>query len=161
MADDSKLATLRSNMRLGTNQVATAVTGPVMLDSTIEVAAAASAGSVYTMIRVPVSARINGLSRVAWDDLASTGSPTIGLGFKPVGANFTANAAALTDSLDVAASASSAPVVKDIANYGKRVWELLGLSDNPGGFADVTITIAAAATNTGGTITLSLLYTVD
>lgn len=161
MADDSKLATLRSNVKLDSLQIKTPVAGPAIQDSTVEVAAAASVNSLYTMVRVPTSARISGLSRVAFDDLASTGAPTIDIGFKPVGTNFTASVTALNDGIDVATAAGTAPVIKDIANYGKMVWEFLGLAADPQGFADVTISILDAAANTGGTITMSLLYTVD
>lgn len=160
MADDTKNATLRGGGALGTLEVETA-RAAIIRNSTVEVAAAADADSIYTFIRVPTSARITGLSEYSHDDLASTGSPTLDFGFSPVSANFTADPDALNDGIDVATAAGSGKLVKDRANYGKRVWELMGLSSDPGGFADLIGTIKDAATNTGGTITVTVAYTTD
>jgi hypothetical protein len=160
MADDTKNATLRSVVTLGT-RVAKVERAATVMDSTVEVAAAASAGSRYTFFCIPTNARIHGLSRVAFDDLASTGSPTMDFGFAPVDSNFTADVDALTDGIDVATAAGTANLVKDIANYGKRVWEILGLTTDPGGLANLTGSILDAATNTGGTVTVTLVYSVD
>lgn len=160
MADDTKFATLRSNVKLNSLQIKTPVAAPAVQASTVEIAPAASVNSTYTMVRIPTAARISGLSRVSFDALASTGAPTLDIGLKPVGSAFVADVDALNDGITVNA-AGNAPVIKDIANYGKRAWEHLGLTSDPGGFADVIVTILDAATNTGGTLTVSLLYTVD
>lgn len=131
-------------------------------ESTVEVTAAASATSTYTMARLPMNVRISNLSELAFDDLASTGSPTFDIGLFAVGSNFTSNDAAINDGIDVATAASTGvKVVKDPANIGKYVWELAGESADPGGFADLKITLKDAATNTGGTVTLSLAYNAD
>lgn len=158
MADDTKNATIRSNLGLTAPRVNV---GGNFVDSTVSVAAAASAGSVYTMYRLPTNARIHGFSRVAFDDLASTGSPTLDFGFKAVDGNFTTDPDALNDGVDVATDAGTANLIKDHANYGKQVWEILGLSEDPTGHADLTISILDAATNTGGDVTLTLIYSVD
>lgn len=161
MADDTQNMTLRDKIGLGTRVSKEAQFGTVLMDATVEVAAAADAGSVYTAFRVPTNSRIHGLSEIAFDDLASTGSPTLDIGFAPVDANFTADDDALNDGIDVASAAGTARMVKDAANYGKTVWEFLGLSSDPGGLADVTITIKDAATNTGGTLTATLAYSTN
>jgi hypothetical protein len=160
MADDTQIMTLRDKIGVEGNVAKTAMFGTIVLDATVEVAAAASADSVYTVARVPTSARIHGLSRVQIDDLASTGSPTLDAGFAPVGANFAANDDVLTDGID-AATAGTYTLIKDIANHGKTVWEFLGLGEDPGGLADVTITLKDAATNTGGTMSVSLVYSTN
>lgn len=126
---------------------------------TIEVSAAANVGSTYDLGYVAADARILGLSRVSWDDLASTGSPTIKVGLFAVDGNVTSDDDALTDSLDVATAAGSASLIKDIANYGKRAWQLVsGQTVNPKGQLLVRATIVAAAANTGGTITVEALF---
>lgn len=158
MADDTKNGTIRSNLGLTNSR---SNIGGNFVDVTVSVAAAASAGSVYTMYRLPTSARIHGFSRVAFDDLASSGSPTLDFGFKAVDANFTTDPDALNDGVDVATAAGTANLIKDHANYGKKVWEILGLSEDPTGFADVIISILDAATNDGGDVTLSLMYSED
>lgn len=157
MADDTKNMTVRYP---GGRSGAEVGRGPVVRTATVEVAAAANANSQYTGPRIPMSARIHGASRVYFDDLASSGSPTLDFGLKAVDGNFTTDVDALNDGVDVAAAAGSAALIKDVANYGKQAWEFLGLSSNPGGFADVVITILDAATNTGGTVTLELSYSV-
>lgn len=152
-------ATLRSPVAVNTRQ---AVAAPIVaLNSTVEADAAAASGTVYRMATIPTGARIFGLSRLAWDDLASTGAPTLDIGLSPVGAAFTEDLDALNDGLDAATASAGSVVVKDIANYGKTVWEFLGLSADPGGLANVVVSIQDAAVNTGGTITLSLIYTID
>jgi len=158
MADDTKNGTIRSNLGLVAPRVNI---GGNFVDSTVSVAAAASAASVYTMYRLPTNARIHGWSRVAFDDLASTGSPTIDFGFKAVDENFTTNDAALNDGVNVATAAGTANLIKDHANYGKTVWEILGESSDPGGLAIHERKRHIAATNTGGDVTLSLMYSVD
>lgn len=161
MADDTGNGTLRSKVALGTRTARTSY-GPVMLTSTREVAAAANANSQYTMMRIPSNARIHGLSRLSYDDLASTGSPTLDIGLKAVDGNITTDVDALNDGIDCATAAGTANVIKDIANYGKYAWELVaGQATDPGGMLDVIVTILDAATNTGGTITLELMYTQD
>lgn len=159
MADDTKNATLRD--KIGLTGAKTAMFGSILIDSTVEVTAAASAGSIYTMARIPTNARVHGLSEVAFDDLASTGSPTLDFGFAAVSGNITTDDDALNDGVDVASAAGVARLIKDHANYGKTVWEILGLSADPGGLVDLIITIKDAATNTGGTVTLSLAYSTN
>lgn len=156
MADDTQGATLRSTRggRQGTKQVET-IGNQVAKVATVEATAAASTGSTYTMLRIPSSMRIMGASKVYFDDLASTGSPTLDFGLKAVDANVTTDVDALNDGVDCFTAAGSASLVKDIANYGKMAWEYVsGQTSDPGGFLDITVTILDAAVNTGGTITL-------
>jgi hypothetical protein len=153
-------ATLRSN--LGINSAVKTMLGGNVVDSTVEVAAAATAGTEYRMMRLPLSARIHGLSEIRFDDLASSGSPTLDIGFAPVDGNFTKDVDALNDGIDCATAAGSARMVKDHANYGKQVWEFIsGATAETQGFADLIVTILDAATNTGGTVTTVVAYSVD
>jgi hypothetical protein len=127
---------------------------------TVEVTAAASTTSTYAFGYVPSNARILGLSKVSWDDLASAGSPTLDLGLFAVNSNITSLSTALNTGLDLATAASTASAIADIANYGKQAWELAGASSDPGGEVQVKATLSSAAANTGGTITLELLFLV-
>ena len=162
MAADSQTATLRSNLTQGNNQVRAFPTGATITEATVEVTAAASATAIYTMMRIPSSARITGLSKLSFDDLASTGSPTLDIGLKAVNANITTDPDALNDGIDCATAAGTANVIKNISNYGKEAWEhVSGASSDPGGFFDVIVTLADADANSGGTITLTLVFTLD
>ena len=152
--------TLRSNLGIDTG-VKTMLGGNVV-DSTVEVAAAATAGTEYRMMRLPLSARIHGLSEIRFDDLASSGSPTLDIGFAPVDGNFTKDVDALNDGIDCAAAAGSARMIKDHANYGKQVWEFIsGATAETQGFADLIVTVLDAAVNTGGTVTTTVAYSID
>lgn len=155
-------ATLRDKTTLGGRAVKEALFGSIVIDATVEAAAAAAAGTEYVFFRIPTNARIHGLSEVRFDDLASTGSPTIDFGLKAVDGNVTSDDDALNDGVDVATAAGSARLIKDHANYGKRAWEYVsGVTSDPGGFLDVIVTIKDAAVNTGGTITATLVYSTN
>lgn len=162
MAADSQTATLRSNLSQGSNQVRAYATGATIVEATVEVTAAADANSIYTMMRIPSSARISGLSQIAFDDLASSGSPTLDIGLKAVDGNITTDPDALNDGINCYTAAGTAKFVKDIANYGKEAWEYVnGVTSDPGGCFDVIVTLADAAANTGGTITATCVFTLD
>lgn len=158
MADDTQNATQRHEGDL-TNGVPTRY-GMNVAEATVAVSAAASAASIYTMLRIPSSARISDLSRLRIDDLASSGAPTLDIGFAAVAGNVTTDDDSVNDGID-AATAGDYPVIKDTADAGKYAWELHGESADPGGFLDLIVTIKDAATNTGGTMTVSLVYTYD
>lgn len=158
MADDSRdiLARNRVNTLIGN------VPKSGQIDVTWEVAAAASANSQYRIARIPSNARILRGSIIQFDDLASSGSPTLDIGLKAVDANVTTDVDALNDGIDVFTAAGSAPLVKDHANWGLPAWDYVnGVTSDPGGFLDVIVTILDAATNTGGTISVSLVYETD
>lgn len=127
---------------------------------TVETGAADSVGSTYSLARIPTNARISPLSRIFSDDLGAATAPTLNIGLFAVDGNFTSNATALNSAL-AANAVIDARLLSDIANAGKTVWEILGLTSDPGGFADVKVTTATAALDTAGTITLALLYTGD
>lgn len=129
---------------------------------TIE-ATAASAAEIFSLAIIPSNARILGMSTIYWDDLASVGAPTLDLGFTPLrSGDFTADDVALNDGLDLATAASSARVIKDIANYGKRAYEFInGQTTDPKCDLHLIGTLKDAATNATGTVTIELFYTVD
>lgn len=132
-----------------------------VLLSTVELAGSAS-GTTIDFGDIPADARIvGGLSKVYWDDLATSGSPTLDLGLAAVDGNITTDPDALNDGLDVS-SASSGSVVKDKVNYGLPAWDHVnGQSSDPGGALTVQGTVKDAPTNAAGTVTLELLYYMD
>lgn len=127
----------------------------------IELPAAADSDVVYLAV-VPSNARLAGISKLYFDDLASSGTPTIDLGFAPIRtADFTKDDDCLNDGIDVSTAAGSAAVIKDVANYGKRAWELLGASADPKCDMYLIATVKDAATNATGSVTLELFFTYD
>lgn len=153
-------ATVRSVVGLTGSKVERAAT---VLDATVEVAAATAANTVYEFGRIPANARIHGLSRIAGDILdATANTPTLDLGFAAVNGNTTSDDDALNDGIDLSGSAFDVRLIKDHANSGKFAWQFMnGVTANPGGFLDVTATIKDAAAAAGGTLTLTLVYSVD
>lgn len=134
---------------------------PKVLLSTIALPASAS-GTIIDFGNVPSNARIMGISQIMADDLATSGSPTLDLGFQAVNSNITTDPDALNDGLTISSALSPATVVKGIENRGKRAWEYVsGQSTDPGGQLTVIGTIKDAATNAAGDVTLELLYYVD
>lgn len=115
-------------------------------------------------VTLPSNARIHALSRVHWDDLASTGSPTLSLGVAPTtdpSNAITASATCLNSGLDLATATNAAALLGDHANAGKTLWELLGLTSDPGVMLDIYGTFAAANTNTTGDVTLEVAFSFD
>lgn len=134
---------------------------------TIELAPTASGTIVDFKLRIPSNARIDvRSSHVYWDDLATSGSPTLDLGLYAVDSNITSDDDCLNDGLALTTAQTvltGASVIKDHANAGKQAWELVsGQTTDPGGFFDVKgiVRDAATVTNTG-TITLDLKYYLD
>lgn len=128
--------------------------------ATVELSASAS-GTTIDFGEIPSNARILGASKVYWDDLATSGSPTLDVGFGAVDGNITSDPDAVNDGLALS-SASSGNLVKDIANHGLPAWDFVnGQSTDPGGVLNVYATVKDAATNAAGTVTLDLYYSID
>lgn len=125
--------------------------------------ASASATNTIKFQRLESGARLHGLSKVYWDDLASSGSPTLSIGLAPVNSNFTAVNNALNSGLDISAvgAALGANLISDHANFGKTLWELAGLASDPGGQMDVYVTVVAAPINLAGDLTIEVCFTID
>lgn len=131
------------------------------LASTIELTAA-SASDTIDFGRIPSNARILLSSRHYNDDCATTGAPTLDYGLFNVDGNITDDDDALNNGIDLANAVSDQLVLSDIADCGKRAWELVsGQTSDPGGEFIVKGTIKDAATNQTGTVTLDLYYVVD
>lgn len=131
---------------------------------TVEVAASESASTI-DFGNIPSNLRIAACSRIYWDDLATSGSPTLDLGLFAVNANVTSDDDALNDGLAISAVSTANVgnvVVKDHANAGKRAYELVsGQTTDPGGELKIKGTIKDAPTHTTGTITLDLYGYLD
>lgn len=128
---------------------------------TVEVAAADDDGSVFRFARIPSNARVISIRR---SNDAITGGTAYELGLHQTAGN--GGAAADADLFGTTLDLSSAGAqvenryeAADIANIEKRVWELLGLTSDPGRDYDVTLTGTTVGT-AAGTISLEVVYTV-
>lgn len=131
------------------------------LPATVELAASAS-GTTINFGYVPSNARILSTSKVYFDDLATSGSPTLDLGFVAVDGNITSDDDALNDGLALSSASTGSAVVKDVANSGLPAWDFVnGQTSDPGGTFQVQGIVRDAATTATGTVTLELFYTLD
>lgn len=144
----------------------TAVTdGGIVLEKvgTLEAVNGDSINSTYRMLRISSSTRVTEL--LLYCDAITTCSADIGLyrtaddGGAVVDADFFA-AEQLLDTasvvgLNVLYEAAAGPA--DVVNIEKRVWQMLGLTADPGVQYDVALTLTAAA-GSAGTISLKCRY---
>jgi hypothetical protein len=131
---------------------------------TVETDASATTGSLYTMARLPSNARIHGSSRIYNDALGSaTATMSWGMYNTSSRTEFTNSTTGLTSGL-ITSSASTVgrPLVGDVANYGKRLYELAGLSADPKCEMDIKMQLASANLSSGaGTVTVEIEYSTD
>jgi hypothetical protein len=133
-----------------------------VLVSTVELTSS-SVGTTVLFGKIPSDARISGRSRLYWDDLATTGSPTMDVGLASVDANITSDPDAIGNGFGLSsADAEGAVLVSDIANIGLPAWDFVNAQTaDPKGALEVYGSIADAATTDTGTVTLELLYYID
>lgn len=129
----------------------------------VTVGAADSDTSTYSFGYIPSNARIAGISRLHYDDLATSGSPTLDIGLYAVDGNITSDVDALNDGIDAGASGgASVAVVKAIENYGKMAWEYVnGQTTDPGGVFEVKVVLDDADVNAGGDMFMELYGIID
>jgi hypothetical protein len=137
---------------------------PKVLLSTVEITTATTVGRTVSFGRIPSNARILGASKLYWDDLATSGSPTLDLGLAAVNGNLV-NADdpnALLDAGAISAASTGALVVTDHANLGLPAWDYVASeTTDPGGELEVYGSLVDAPINKAGTVTLELHYVVD
>lgn len=124
--------------------------------ATIELAAA-SANDTVRVGRIASAARILSQGVIYNDDLATTGAPTLDVGLASVDNNITSDPDALNNGIALSSATTTTTVIADPADSGKYAWQFVnGQTTDPGGELDVYLTIADAATDTTGTITVEL-----
>lgn len=129
---------------------------------TVGVPVSASASTIDFNLRIPTDCRIDPASRIYYDLLGTTAT-TLDIGFKAVNGNITTSYTAVFDGLPLvaASTANSGMRILSQINGGKKVWELLGLTSDPGGFVDVVGQIKDAATTATGYVSLDLKVTFN
>lgn len=121
-----------------------------------------SIGSTYRMVRVWSGWRISDVI-IDSDDVGTTTVADIGLyrtaadGGAVVDADFFASALVLNAGALSNQNVTHESGVVDIANKGKRLWEQLGLSADPGYWYDVALTLTGAA-DAAATITMRVRF---
>lgn len=136
----------------------------IALISTVEITTATTVGRTIGFGHIPSNARIQLGSRLYWDDLATSGSPTLDLGLAAVKGNLVNadDADALSAGHVITAAASDQVALSEIANAGLPAWDLVDSEAvDPGGSLEVFGSLVDAAINKAGTVTLELLYTID
>lgn len=129
---------------------------------TLETANGDSVGSTYRFFRVPSWARVTDLILDS-DDIGTTTAADFGLyrtaadGGAVVDADFFASAVVLNGGALANQNITHESAVVDAADYGKRIWEQLGLSADPQVEYDVAATLTGAA-DAAATMTLRIRY---
>lgn len=103
----------------------------VLIRDRIELPLAAAQNDRVLLAKLRSDTIINPVgSRIWFDDFGTSITMDVGS---------TANENALVAAQDIATAAGSCDLLKtvDIANYWKPLWELLGLSADPGGFIEI------------------------
>lgn len=129
---------------------------------TLEATSGDSIASIYKFGSIPSNARMSELL-LSCDDLGTTTVADFGLyrstkdGAAVVDADFFGSAVSLKDGALANSNILNESGVIDIAEMEQAVWQLLGLSSDPGVMYDVCATLTAACDGSG-TITLRGKY---
>jgi hypothetical protein len=125
----------------------------------VAVANGDSIGSVYRMVRVRSSCRLNSLSLVT--DAITSAAADIGLYRKAADGGAVVDADFFTPAQTIATASQGIQVahgnILKAGNLTLRLWEALGLTQDPGIEYDVALTLTAAAT-AGGNVGLKADY---
>ena len=134
------------------------------LCSTVEVTVSTTVGRTINFGHIPSGARILGTSKLYWDDIATSGSPTLDLGLAAVDGNLV-NADdpnALYDAGDVTSASTGTSFPVAIDSIGLPAWDHVASETvDPGGDLSVYGSLVDAPINLAGTVTLDLYYVVD
>ena len=134
----------------------------VLLTSTVEVPASSS-GATIKFGSIPSNARISSISKLEWDDLSTTGSPTLDIGLASVDSNITSDPDALSNGHDITATGAASLAAVARAEWGKPAWDFVnGVTADPGGELDVYGSIVDAATaGLTGTVSIEIYGYLD
>jgi hypothetical protein len=138
--------------------------GVKSLCSTVEVTVATTVGRTINFGHIPAGARVLGISKLYWDDLATSGSPTLDLGLAAVDGNLANadDADALYAGGDVTSASTGVVFPTAIDSIGLPAWDLVASETaDPGGSLSVYGSLVDAPVNKAGTVTLELYYVVD
>ena len=131
---------------------------------TVEVATSDSVGSVLRFARLRSSDRVSSIG-LACDALGGSAAAKVGLyrtqadggAIVGTGEQFVTAAAAQTLVSAIKTFANIAYTSNDIANAEKRLWEVAGLSADPGVDYDIALTLTAVASS-AGTVSAHVAY---
>lgn len=131
---------------------------------TVEVGAADTASSTYLMARLPSNAIILPASTLYWDDLTTTGSPTVDVGvFNMSGkSDFTDDPDALSNGHDVTSAGSGALITQStsISDYGQPLWDhIASVTSDPKTDVDIKLKLVDANVVGGGTMSVVIYFT--
>lgn len=130
---------------------------------TVETASDDSATSTYDLARLPSNSRLSHTSTIYWDDLASSGSPTLDIGLFPVRTgDFTGDDDCIRADMDAATvNVVGIRMIADPSKLGLMLWQIVGLTADPKCEMFLRVTLKDAAVNIAATLTTAVDYIVD
>ncbi len=162
MAIVALTATKRSNLSVMDSPQVKAMHGLNIHEFTVEVGSADSDTSTYLIAHLPSNCRLSGASWLGWDDLATSGAPTMDIGTYNFADGTADDVDSINDGLDAATATANTPMLGDLADNGLYLWEIgTSPTSDPGGFIDIKIVLDDADVNQGGTISGSILYRME
>jgi hypothetical protein len=131
---------------------------------TVEVGAADTASSTYLMARLPSNCIILPASTLYWDDLTTTGSPTVDVGVYNMSgkSDFTDDPDALSNGHDVTSAGSAGLLTAgaSVSSYGIPLWDqIASVTTDPKTDVDIKLKLVDAAVAGGGTMSVVIYYT--
>ena len=128
---------------------------------TVETNADDSVSSTYLLASLPSNARIMGLSTISWDDCGTVATALdVGVYNQTGRSDITDDPDALTNG-KLMATAGSASLISDIANYGIPLWDFATGTVDPVATLDIKASLTDEAVAAACTITVEILYTLD
>jgi len=116
---------------------------------------------IIKLTRLPTIARVHSII-LRNDDLGTTLTADVGL-YETDGTVIDVDAYANAFVLHTASTAGvdAAFTTRDINKAGQQVWQDAGKASDPGGYEDLVLTVDASTTPAAGTISWTVLYSVD
>jgi hypothetical protein len=128
----------------------------------VEVEATDDDGSKYRLARVPANIIINNIF-ISNDAIVGGVDYDLGVYDTPeINGGSVINANLLADALDLSSDGKYTDATSnvDVADSGKKLWELAGFAKEPNKFLDIVLTANTVGT-AAGTIALTVEYSID
>ncbi len=129
---------------------------------TVETLAADDAASVYRLCRVPSNARLSSIL-LASDAITGASASDVGVYRTAADGGAVVDADAFANDVDISNATAFTEVIlqktaTDIVKVEKQVWEVAGMTSDPGGHLDICVTVNDVTA--AGTISMKVKFVI-